>query len=80
MSRGTLNQEATGRYATWPAGTRVKVTPVGACEAFIEREQPTRGEGKMMPLLDQMDRVPLDRITLDEDANGGVGDPRKEGR
>jgi hypothetical protein len=65
MITGALNTDINGRFAKWQEGTRVTVTPGPGGVAFIERLEPSRGPGRMTPLLDQMCDVPMDCLDLD---------------
>ncbi len=66
MIFATLNANLHGRFATWDQGTRVKVLAQDSGKAMIEREEPSRGEGRMMPLLDQMCGVPMDCLEVEK--------------
>jgi hypothetical protein len=70
MNTGTLNTDIKGRFGKWEQGTRVIVLSQSDGAAFIERAEPLRGPGKMMPLTDQMVGVPMDCLDLDQGKEG----------
>lgn len=75
MITATLTANLHGRFATWDQGTRVKVLAQDSGKAMIEREEPSRGPGRMMPLLDQMCGVPMDCLEVEGTTEGMENEP-----